>query len=166
MDPVATCQELTPPTSGLNQLWDPAARTQDLALSTNGLALALGLGFIYQWVGTSSRISCTLTLPISDPALVQGSSRVMKPTVWWPSPIKQWPAASAQGRTWQPTRLEAKKAYQIAHSSLPATTKGPRNPQRGNPRTLPLMMRGEWDAGTHRLSPTKATSPVSGNVKK
>ena len=130
--PLATCQELTPPTSGLNQLWDPAARTQDLALPTNGLALALGLGFIYQWIGTSSRISWTLILSISDPALAPRSSRVMKPTVWWPSPIKQWPAASAQGRGWQPTGLEAKKANQIVHGSLPATTKRPRNPQRGN----------------------------------
>ena len=111
----------------------PAARFQEPALPARSPALTPGSGFTCQHVGNSPRVFWTLTPPTREPALATGSPRVLQPAASRPGSAKQQPAAPAQGRAWQPTRLEANQAYQNSHIISPSQQKDPRSSLRGNP---------------------------------
>ena len=130
------CQEPVPPTSSLTPALEPrgpAARPQYPTLPASGPALAPVPGFTHQWAGTSPGISWTPTPPTSKPALALGCSRIPQPAVVWPSPANELPAASAQGRAWQPIRPGANQAHQTTHSSQSHKTEGPTQPTWGHP---------------------------------
>ena len=85
------CQKPAPstrgPTPALGSL-GPAARHQVLALLISGMTLVLDpkSNPTHQWASTSP-----------------GPLRILQTATSWPSPANKQPAASAQGRAWQPT---------------------------------------------------------------
>lgn len=71
--------EIGLPTGVQHQLWGPEAEPQDSVLSASGPPLVRGPGFNHRSVGNSPRISWTLALTTSKPALVLGPPAVSQP---------------------------------------------------------------------------------------
>ena len=73
------CQELPLPPHEQSDMScgipGPCSQTPGTSSAASSLALTLGPGFTYQWVGNSLRVFGTLTLPTSEPALAQGPLR-------------------------------------------------------------------------------------------
>ena len=85
----------------------------------------------------------------SDSILQWVSSSPRAPRVLQPGPTKQQPAASTEGRAWQPTGLWANRAYQTTHIVSSPQQKDPHN----SIEHTAWVMRGKWTVRMHRMSP-------------
>ena len=104
------------------------SQLSNLAPPTSILALAPESSFMYWGKGKSPGITWALAPPTSRTML--GSE------LPWTGiqhhkdfiPTNQWPAATAQSRTWQPTGLGASHAYPCAHYSHTTMAEEPTQP--------------------------------------
>ena len=114
------------------------SQTPGNSSAASGLALTPGPGFTSQWVGSSPESLGPWVCPAVSQHYPLGPHRVSQPATSWLGSTKPQPAASAQGRAWQPTRLQTNSAYPTTQT-----------------HTV-WVMRRECTAGMHKMPPAES----------